>query len=200
MRADGIVFLTLSEVVEIHSDQIERFGGDPGIRDRGLLSSAIAVPYATFQQSFLHEDIFEMAAAYAFHICQNRPFIDENKRTALAAALVFLGLNDVEPADPRGTLYHAMMSLASGSLSKAELATVLKELMRIRSEPKVAPGSTWCPYAAKLSVKYGYPAFRREIYSITAETKRPERVSPFLRTKPSNWIMAGKPIGESLSG
>lgn len=128
MKTDEIVFLTLSEVVEIHSDQIEHFSGDPGIRDMGLLSSAVAMPYATFQRVFLHEDIFEMAAAYAFHISQNHPFIDGNKRTALASALVFLGLNNVELADPKGTLYQAMMSLASGSFSKAEFAAVLRRL------------------------------------------------------------------------
>jgi death on curing protein len=87
MRAEDIIFLTLSEVVEIHTDQIERFGGDPGIRDLGLLSSAVATPYATFQQTFLHEDIFDMASAYAFHICQNHAFVDGNKRTALASTL-----------------------------------------------------------------------------------------------------------------
>ena len=128
MRKDEIVFLTLSEVAEIHADQIERFGGDPGIRDMGLLSSAVATPHATFQQVFLHNDIFEMAAAYAFHICQNHPFIDGNKRTALASALVFLGLNSVELADPSGKLYQAMISLASGSLNKAGLASILREL------------------------------------------------------------------------
>ncbi len=128
MKKEDIVFLTFSEVVEIHSNQIERFGGDPGIRDMGLLSSAIAMPYATFQKTFLHEDIFEMAAAYAFHICQNHPFIDGNKRTALASALVFLGLNNTEIADPKGMLYQAMISLASGSLSKPQFAEVLRKL------------------------------------------------------------------------
>ncbi len=128
MRKDEIVFLTLSEVAEIHVDQIERFGGDAGIRDMGLLSSAVAMPHATFQQVFLHSDIFEMAAAYAFHICQNHPFIDGNKRTALASALVFLALNGVELADPGGKLYQAMISLASGSLNKAGFASILREL------------------------------------------------------------------------
>ncbi len=128
MRTDEVLFLTLSEVVEIHADQIERFGGDPGIRDMGLLSSAVAMPHATFQQVFLHKDIFEMAAAYAFHICQNHPFIDGNKRTALASALVFLGLNGVELADRRGKLYQAMISLASGSLNKVGFASILREI------------------------------------------------------------------------
>ena len=79
-----IVFLTLAEVIEIHTDQIKRYGGTDAIRDMGLLSSAVAMPYASFHDTFLHADIFEMAAAYAFHVSQNHPFIDGNKRTALA--------------------------------------------------------------------------------------------------------------------
>lgn len=123
-----ITFLTLAEVVEIHADQIERYGGGSGIRDINLLSSAVAMPYASFQGQFLHADLFEMAAAYAFHICQNHPFVDGNKRTALAAALVFLELKDISLSDPEEKLYHSMMSLASGTLDKAGLAVVLREL------------------------------------------------------------------------
>jgi death-on-curing protein len=125
-----ITFLTLAEVVEIHADQIERYGGGSGIRDINLLSSAVAMPYASFQGQFLHADLFEMAAAYAFHICQNHPFVDGNKRTALAAALVFLELNDISLSDPEEKLYHSMMSLASGTLDKAGLAVVLRELKK----------------------------------------------------------------------
>jgi death on curing protein len=86
------------------------------------------MPYASFQGQFLHADLFEMAAAFAFHICQNHPSVDGNKRTALAAALVFLELNGISPDDPQEKLYHSMMSLASGNLDKAGLAVVLKEL------------------------------------------------------------------------
>jgi death-on-curing protein len=78
-------FLTLAEITEIHSDQIRRYGGKGGTRDINLLSSATAMPYASFSGDFLHKDIYEMAAAYAFHICRNHPFIDGNKMTALAA-------------------------------------------------------------------------------------------------------------------
>ncbi len=77
-------FLTLAEVIEIHVDQIKRYGGRQGIRDFGLLESALAQPEASFGGEWLHRDVYEMAAAYAYHICQNHPFIDGNKRTALA--------------------------------------------------------------------------------------------------------------------
>lgn len=128
MTPKAILFLTLAEAVEIHSDQIERYGGSPGVRDLGLLSSAIAMPCASFQQEFLHGDVFQMAAAYAFHITRNHPFVDGNKRTGLAAALVFLELNGISVEGPDEGLYEAMMSLASGTLGKDRFAGLLKEL------------------------------------------------------------------------
>ncbi|PKL52111.1 MAG: type II toxin-antitoxin system death-on-curing family toxin [Nitrospira bacterium HGW-Nitrospira-1] len=125
---DNIVFLTLAEVVEIHADQIQRYGGKEGVRDMGLLSSAIAMPYASFSGSFLHDDVYEMAVAYAFYICQNHLFIDGNKRTALASALVFLELNGKSLLDESGKLYDAIMSIASGHLNKPEFTKILREL------------------------------------------------------------------------
>ena len=124
----GISFLTLAEVVVIHTDQIALYGGSNGVRDINLLSSAVAMPYASFSGSFLHSDIYEMAAAYAFHICQNHPFVDGNKRTALASALVFLELNGVSILDPAGKLYHAMISIATGELDKNKLAAIFRKL------------------------------------------------------------------------
>ncbi len=123
-----IIFLTLAEVIEIHSDQIRHYGGGTGIRDINLLSSAVAMPCATFSKDFLHHDIFEMAAAYAFHVSQNHPFVDGNKRTALASALVFLELNGIGFSDPDERLYESMMQIASGNMSKEEFAAILREL------------------------------------------------------------------------
>jgi len=124
----AITFLTLAEVIDIHTDQIERYGGHEGVRDMNLLSSAVSMPYASFSGSFLHSDLYEMAAAYAFHISQNHPFFDGNKRTALASSLVFLELNGITVSDTEGKLYEVMMSLASGNLGKAEFANILKRL------------------------------------------------------------------------
>ena len=123
-----ITFLTLAEIIEIHADQLEKYGGSAGMRDITLLSSAAAMPHASFQSQFIHADLFEMAAAYAFHISQNHPFVDGNKRTALAAALVFLELNGISLKDPEEKLYHSMMSLASGKLDKAGFAIILRNL------------------------------------------------------------------------
>ena len=123
-----ITFLTLVEVVEIHSDQIQHYGGSEGIRDMNLLSSAVAMPYVSFSGRFLHSDLYEMAAAYAFHICQNHPFVDGNKRTALASALIFLELNGVSISDSQGKLDEAVVSLASGDVNKVDFAKILREL------------------------------------------------------------------------
>ncbi len=125
---EDITFLTLAEVIEIHTDQIQRYGGSDGVRDMNLLSSAVAMPYASFSGSFLHSDIYEMAAAYAFHICQNHPFLDGNKRTALASALVFLEMNGISLLDPGGRLYNAMTNLATGKINKTEFAKILRSL------------------------------------------------------------------------
>ena len=122
------IFLTLAEVIDIHNNQIELYGGQNGVRNFGLLQSALAQPEASFADQWLHDDIFLMAAAYAFHICQNHPFFDGNKRTALASALVFLELNNISLDDPQGKLLEAMLNMAKGTLSKQQLAQILKRL------------------------------------------------------------------------
>lgn len=125
---DSAVFLTLDEAIDVHMDLVSRYGGHPGTRDTDLLLSALAMPQASFGGEFLHRDIFEAAAAYAFHICNNRPFVDGNKRTALTCGLVFLELNAIETRDPDGTLYAAMIDVASGRLGKQQLADIFRTL------------------------------------------------------------------------
>jgi death-on-curing protein len=125
------LFLTLAEVVAIHSDQIHRYGGQAGVRDLGLLQSALAQPEASFAGQWLHGDHYQMAAAYAYHLCQNHPFIDGNKRTALAAALVFLELNGISILDPKGWLKNAVFRIASSKMRKEEFAKLLKKLPRL---------------------------------------------------------------------
>jgi len=122
------LFLTLAEVIEIHVDQIHRYGGQAGLRDLALLESAFAQPEASYAGEWLHEDHYTMGAAYAYHLRQNHPFVDGNKRTALAAALVFLELNGITILDPRGRLENAMIRIASGKMSKADFAKLLNKL------------------------------------------------------------------------
>jgi death-on-curing protein len=116
-----IKFLTLSEVLMILDNQISNYGGIYGIRDINLLSSAIYMPESNFGGQYLHETIPAMAAAYAFHISQNHPFIDGNKRVALASSLVFLDINGYEFDCENDTLYNEIMRVAKGKAKKEEL-------------------------------------------------------------------------------
>ena len=121
-------FLTLAEIIDIHTDQIKRWGGEGGVRDIRLLESAIAQPEASFGGEWLHKDLFEMSSAYAFHICQNHPFIDGNKRAALASALIFLDINGAAIEDPKGKLQASMLALVDGKYGKMEFCKLLKNL------------------------------------------------------------------------
>lgn len=122
------LFLTLTEVIKVHTDQIRRYGGGQGIRNIGLLESALAQPEASFAGEWLHKGLHEMASAYAYHLCQNHPFIDGNKRTALTCTLVFLELNGVIISDPKGLLKTEMLQIASGKREKVKLAELLRRL------------------------------------------------------------------------
>ncbi|MBK8915028.1 MAG: type II toxin-antitoxin system death-on-curing family toxin [Phycisphaerales bacterium] len=115
-------FLELAEVLTIHADQIERYGGDASIRDAGLLGSALAMPRATFGGEFLHRDLFEMAAAYLYHIVQNHPFVDGNKRTGTASALVFLDMNGVTIDVDEDALVDLVLEVAQGRADKGRIA------------------------------------------------------------------------------
>ena len=121
-------FLSLEDVLQIHSEQIDVYGGIHGIRDQGLLESAIMTPQASFGGEYLHNGLFEMAAAYAFHIAENQPFLDGNKRTALSSALVFLDLNGIEVLDPEEKLYQMMIDIANRKADKYALAELLSSL------------------------------------------------------------------------
>lgn len=121
------VFLTFAEIIEIHNYQIENFGGASGVRDMELLKSALGMPSATFGGTFLHPTIYEMAAAYLFHLVENHPFVDGNKRVGAMAALVFLDMNgiDFEVSDEEFTAM--VLRVASGKMLKAEITLFLKE-------------------------------------------------------------------------
>lgn len=121
------LFLTLDEVLSLHSGQVGLFGGPPGIRDLGLLESAMGSVEATFDGVFLHETLFAMAAAYLHGICRNHPFVDGNKRTAVAAALTFLEMNGIEVDADEDAFYELVIGLASGEVSKAAVAVFLEK-------------------------------------------------------------------------
>jgi death-on-curing protein len=118
-------FLTLEEVLDIHALQLARYGGIGGLRDRGLLESALAQPQATFDGHFVHHGLFAMAAAYLFHLVSNHPFLDGNKRTGLLSSLVFLDLNGIAIERESEALYELTMSVAEGRADKEKIAATL---------------------------------------------------------------------------
>jgi len=114
-------FLTVDEVLLVHAASIRIHGGSPELRDRGLLESAVAMPAAQFGGQYLHDDLSAMAAAYLFHLCKNHPFVDGNKRVALASAETFLLLNQRLFAATNDELVDLTLNVADGTISKAEL-------------------------------------------------------------------------------
>ncbi len=125
-------FLLYCEVIAINQRQVERFGGTAGVRDTGLLDSALAQPQATFGGELLHPTIHEQAAAYLFHLAKNHPFIDGNKRTAFAVMLTFLELNGYQINISLAEAYTLVMQVATGEMSKEQLSAFLHD--RIQHE------------------------------------------------------------------
>lgn len=129
------VFLSLDEILEIHEQQIERYGGSGGLRDPAGLESAVATPQATFGGEFLHTSIPAMAAAYLFHLCQNHAFIDGNKRVGANAAITFLLLNNWDPIFAEEELADLVLSVASGRLNKQGLIGTFESRCKPVEEP-----------------------------------------------------------------
>jgi len=125
------LFLGLEEVLEIHHDQITRYGGTEGIRDLGLLQSALSMPQAGAGNQYFHADLFEMAAAYLFHIVRNHPFVDGNKRTGVTAALVFLEMNGIQIRASDEALVQTVLAVAEGKLQKGALAGFFRRHIRM---------------------------------------------------------------------
>ena len=119
-------FFSLSEILEIHQDQVTRYGGTLGVRDIELLKSAIGMPMATYGGDFLHTDVYEMAAAYLYHLVKNHPFLDGNKRVGAVAALVFLLLNGYDFDAPEDDFAELVLAVARGELDKAQVAVFIR--------------------------------------------------------------------------
>lgn len=129
-----IKFLNKEIMLNFHQDQLERYGGKSGIRDEELLESALAQPQASFRGEYVHKNLLQMASAYDFHLCQNHPFYDGNKRTALIAMYTFLYVNGYQIKADKKSLFAIMMDLASGKVKKEELARYLKKHSKKRAE------------------------------------------------------------------
>ncbi|AFY59162.1 death-on-curing family protein [Rivularia sp. PCC 7116] len=120
-------FISVSEAIEIHLDQIASFGGTSVIRDEGLLESALAQPQATFSGEYLHATIYEKAAAYLYHIAKSHPFVDGNKRTAFAVMDTFLRINGYILNTDNEETYILVLKVADGSFAKKEIAQYLEQ-------------------------------------------------------------------------
>lgn len=112
-------------ILAVHEEQLAQHGGGSGIRDLGLLQSALARPQNLF--AYGHPDAADLAAAYAYGIARNHPFVDGNKRTAAVAAIMFLWSNDVETRIGQAELVVTMLTLAAGEMGEDELAAWLRE-------------------------------------------------------------------------
>jgi death on curing protein len=124
------IFLTVAEVIALHEIQLAEFGGSPGLRDAGLLESAVAMPQSGFGEEYAHCDVFEMAAAYLFHLVKNHPFVDGNKRVGYHAAYVFLRLNQVRLLLSQQAAYDLVIATAEGRASKAYIAQAFRDTAR----------------------------------------------------------------------
>jgi death-on-curing protein len=116
---DAPVFLSVGEVLELHQRSLDEFGGSSGVRDIALLESALGMPSASFGRQFLHPSLPEMAAAYLFHLVQNHPFIDGNKRTGAIAARVFLLINGGKFNPSEEDYGDLVLAVASGKSDKS---------------------------------------------------------------------------------
>jgi death-on-curing protein len=127
-----LTHLTVSAVKAIHREVLKAHGGSSGIRDEALLESAVAAPQATMMGQPLISDPLDVAAAYLFYLCQNHPFVDGNKRTALASCLVFLEANELIGQQKLAVdEWEAfVLALASSEIDREETARRLRKLIR----------------------------------------------------------------------
>ncbi len=120
------IFLTEEEIHAIHLDQLERYGGSAGLRDAGLLRSAISQPSVSFGGQWLHKNLYEMASAYLFSLAMNHPFIDGNKRVGGMAALAFLEINGVFVDAEPDAYAELVLAVAAGKAARDDVVIFLR--------------------------------------------------------------------------
>lgn len=119
------VWLLTNAVIDIHTEQLAQFGGPDGVRDLGLLESALARPMN--RHAYGETDLAALAASYAFGIARNHPFIDGNKRVALLALVTFLGLNGIALAVSNAEIAAAILALAAGEVDEDGLTRWIRD-------------------------------------------------------------------------
>jgi death on curing protein len=130
-------WLEIDIVLDFHAEQLALFGGAEGIRDLGLLESALTRPINKFSHG--ESDLANLAAAHCFGIARNRPFVDGNKRTALASMIVFLGLNGFDLDAPRGQATAMILGLAAGEIFEEALARWIADHIKPLDAPGIVP-------------------------------------------------------------
>jgi death-on-curing protein len=129
---DGLTFVSVGDAITIHRRMVDEFGGDSGLRDRGLLESALAMPKAMFDGDYLHVDLPSMAAAYHYHLCANHPFVDGNKRVAVAVAEIFLRANGLPLEASDDEIVELTIGVASGTTGKPAVTDFYAKRVRKR--------------------------------------------------------------------
>jgi len=124
---EDYVFIEYDRIVQLNKLAIQAHGGTVGVRNPSLLDSALSQPKASFGGEYLHQNIYEMAAAYYFHISESQAFLDGNKRTGFLALFSFLKLNGYDLILPDDYLWPVLLKVARGELSKYELAEFITE-------------------------------------------------------------------------
>lgn len=132
-----IIWITRALALAIHERQLATHGGGTGVRDEGLLESALAKPQQVFAYGDPAPDLAALAASLAFGLARNHPFVDGNKRTAHVCYFVFLTLNDAQLDASLEDMYLRMLSLADGSLPEAEFAAWLRARLRLQPGKRV---------------------------------------------------------------
>ena len=126
-----IEFLTLEDVLALHDELIQRYGGSPGLRDAGLLEAALAMPQAGFGSQYFHNFPHEMAAAYLFHFVRNHAFIDGNKRVALGCAILFFKINRVPYSITEEEAVELTVETASGNMDKGAVTAFFRKHLKL---------------------------------------------------------------------
>ena len=129
-----IAFLSVEDVLLLHSDTMSHEGGLSGIRDHGLLDAAVAMPRQQVGGEYLHPDVPAMATAYLYHLAQNHPFHDGNKRVAVMAAYVFLDVNGWDLNVPPSELESISRQVASGETKKDDVIKWMEQYARPRTK------------------------------------------------------------------
>ena len=130
----SIVFLSVEDVLLLHDDTMSHEGGLSGVRDHGLLDAGVAMPRQQFGGEYLHRGVPAMAAAYLYHLAQNHPFHDGNKRVAVMAAYVFLDANGMELHASPTELEQVTRQIASGEMKKNDLMEWMRRHATLRTK------------------------------------------------------------------